>query len=227
MKKILVALGVLAVIAVIGAAVYEQFNKPRLPDAPKVSGGGPAGTDPAAMGPALQVRPTDVVLGSPDAKVTIIEYASLTCPHCANFHNNVLSQVKERYIDKGTVKLAFRDFPLDGLALRAAMLPHCAGPERYYGMLGALFARQPQWATNQDPLAALGAIARQAGMSDEAFKACIADKAVEEKVLQSQLEANKTLGVNSTPTFFINGVKQAGGLTFDQMRGVIDPLLAN
>jgi protein-disulfide isomerase len=224
MKKILVILGVVAVLAVIGAAIYEQVNRPTAPSGP-VAGGTPGAGDPGAAQAALQIRPTDVVLGQPDAKVTIIEYASLTCPHCAAFHNNVLAAVKTQYIDKGQVRLAFRDFPLDGLALRAAMLPHCAGPERYFGLLGTLFARQQQWATNPDPLGALGALAGQAGMSPDAFKACLSDKKVEETVLASQLEGNKTLGVNSTPTFFINGWKYSGGLTLDQMRSILDPLV--
>lgn len=224
MKNILVGLGVLAVVAVVGAAVYEQFNRPSAPSTP-LAVSAPGAADATSASAALQVRPTDMVLGQADAKVTIIEYASLTCPHCAAFHNNVLSTLKERYIDKGQVKLVFRDFPLDGLALRAAMLPHCAGPERYFGLLGTLFARQQQWATSHDPLSALAAIARQAGMDEESFKSCIANKGVEDKVLQSQLEASKVLGVNSTPSFFINGTKYSGGLSLDQMRGIIDPLL--
>lgn len=227
MKNILVGLGVLAVVAVIGAAAYERMNKPSIPPAPAVTNAASsaASSAPANNQAALQIRPTDMVIGNPDAKVTIIEYASLTCPHCAAFHANTLPALKERYLDTGKAKLAFRDFPLDGLALRAAMVSHCAGGERYYGMLGTLFARQMQWATAQDPLLAIAGIARQAGMSEESFKACIADKAVEKTVLDSALEADKTLGVNSTPTIFINGQKFAGALTIDQMAQVIDPLV--
>lgn len=225
MKNILVGLGVLAVAAVIGAAAYERMNKPSLPPSPQVTNAASAPSAPANSQAALQIRPTDMVIGNPDAKVTIIEYASLTCPHCAAFHANTLPVLKERYIDTGKAKLAFRDFPLDGLALRAAMVSHCAGGERYFGMLGTLFARQMQWATAQDPLLAIAGIARQAGMSEESFKACIADKAVEKTVLDSALEADKTLGVNSTPTIFINGQKFAGALTIEQMAQVIDPLV--
>ncbi len=224
MKNILVGLAVLAVIAVIGAAAYEQFAKPRIPSGPVVSGtsgGAPAGQ----VAAATQARPGDMVMGNPDAKVTIVEYASLTCPHCAAFHATSLPALKANYIDKGTVKLVFRDFPLDGLALRAAMLPHCAGPMRYFGLLGTLFARQQQWATTQDPLLALAAIARQAGMGEDEFKACLADKAVEKKVLDSALEAGKGLGVNATPSFFINGTKYSGGLTVEQLKSIVDPLI--
>ena len=225
MKKILVGLGVLAVVAVIGAAAYERMNKPSVPAAPALTGAASGASSAPVNQAALQIRPTDMVIGNPDAKVTIIEYASLTCPHCAAFHANTLPALKERYLDTGKAKLAFRDFPLDGLALRAAMLAHCSGSERYFGMLGTLFARQMQWATAQDPLLAIAAIARQAGMSEEEFKACIADKAVEKTVLDSALEADKSLGVNSTPTIFINGQKFSGALTIDQMAQVIDPLV--
>jgi protein-disulfide isomerase len=221
MKNLLVGLAVLAVVAVIGVAAYERFTQPSLPAMPALSGGAPV---PAAAA-ALQVQPGDMVLGQAEAKVTIVEYASLTCPHCAAFHANTLPGLKDRYIDQGSVKLVYRDFPLDGLALRAAMLPHCAGPDRYYGLLGALFARQQQWATAQDPMSALGAIARQAGMSEESFKSCLADKAIEDKVLQSRLEADKSLGVNSTPTLFINGVRYTGALALEQIRAVVDPLI--
>lgn len=219
MKNILVALGVLAVVAVIGAASYERFFKPVTVT--------PA-TDPTTGQTAMAtipLRPDDMVLGSPDAKVTIVEYASLTCPHCAAFHNTTLPMIKERYIDKGLVKLVYRDYPLDGLALRAAYLPHCAGPLRYFGLLGTLFARQTQWAASgQDPLAALGKIASQAGMTEEAFQACLADKAMEKKVLDSAMEAQNTFAVKSTPTLFVNGVKYVGGLTPEQARAVLDPL---
>ncbi len=225
MKNILVGLGVVAVVAVIGAAAYERMNKPAIPAAPVLTGATPGASSSPASQAALQIRPTDRVIGNPDAKVTIIEYASLPCPHCAAFHANTLPALKERYLDTGKAKLAFRDFPLDGLALRAAMVAHCAGNDAYFGMLGTLFARQLQWAQAQDPLLAIAGIARQAGMSEESFKACIADKAVEKTVLDSALEADKTLGVNSTPTIFINGQKFAGALTIEQMAQVIDPLV--
>jgi protein-disulfide isomerase len=226
MKKILVGLGVLAVVAVVGAAAYERMNKPEIPPAPKFSGAASSSSAPANQA-ALQIRPTDMVIGNPDAKVTIIEYASLTCPHCAAFHANTLPALKERYLDTGKAKLAFRDFPLDGLALRAAMVAHCAGNDRYFGMLGILFGRQVQWATAQDPLLAIAGIARQAGMSEDQFKTCIADKAVEKTVLDSALEADKSLGVNATPTFFINGQKFSGEMSIEQMAAIIDPLLGS
>lgn len=229
MKNILVGLAVLAVVAVIGAAAYEQLAKPRVPSGPVLtanSADAPANAPASAAAAALQVRPGDMVIGSPDAKVTIIEYASLTCPHCAAFHANTLPALKANYVDKGTVKLVFRDFPLDGLALRAAMLPQCAGQMRYFGLLGTLFARQTQWRDVQDPLLALAALARQAGMSEDEFKSCLADKTVEKKVLDSALEADKTLGVNATPTFFINGTKYSGELTVEQVKSIVDPLIA-
>ena len=224
MKNILVGLAILAVVAVVGAASYEQFFRPGAPKAPVMA---TAATTPATTAAAtLQLRPGEMVVGSADAKVTIIEYASLTCPHCAAFHANILPTLKTNYIDQGTVQFAYRDFPLDGLALRAAMLPHCAGPERYYGLLGALFARQFQWARAEDPLSALAAIVRQAGMTEDSFKSCLENKAIEDKVLQSRFEADKTLEVRSTPTLFINGVRYIGTLSVDQISAILDPLIA-
>jgi protein-disulfide isomerase len=233
----LVILGVVAAVAVVGFAVYEKFGQPVAvtASAPAASSSAAVSTParpqstpiPAAAGDRLSfvVKPDDMVLGSPDAKVTMVEYASLTCPHCANFHINTLPALKSEYIDKGLVKLVYRDFPLDGLALRASMMAQCAGPDRYFGYLELLFGRQVQWATAKDPLDGLAAIGKIGGMTDDEFKTCLTDKTVEQKVLSSALEGEKTYAVHATPTIFIDGLRYSG-MSIEQLRGILDPIIA-
>jgi protein-disulfide isomerase len=167
----------------------------------------------------LAVQPGDRVLGKADAPITIIEYASLTCPHCAHFDVDVLPKLKEKWIDTGKAKLVLRDFPLDEPALRAAMVARCAPPERFYPLVDTFFAQQEQWATTRDYRAALEKLAKLGGISNKEIAACIADKKLEDQIAQSRLTAAQQLGVDATPTFFINGKKFDGAPTleaFDQ-----------
>jgi protein-disulfide isomerase len=156
------------------------------------------------------VTPQDYVLGKADAPVTIIEYASLTCPHCAAFERETLPKIKENWIDTGKAKLVFRDFPLDGWALRAAMVARCAPPERYFGFIDALFQSQDVWARAAKPQAALGRLAKLGGISDDKFQSCMKDDKLADTVAAERLAAEKQYGVESTPTFFVNGVKLVG-----------------
>jgi protein-disulfide isomerase len=166
-----------------------------------------AATSSAPAEPAMPVTVTadDRSIGSPDAPVTIVEYASMTCPHCAHFATEILPQVKPALIDSGKARLVFRDFPLDGLAVRAAMLARCVGNDRAFGMIDLLFSRQAQWAGAQDPIAALASIVAQAGMSESDFKSCIENQGLLNAVVQSRADAEKTYGIKSTPSFLING----------------------
>jgi protein-disulfide isomerase len=167
----------------------------------------------------LAVQPDDRILGKPDAPITIVEYASLTCPHCAHFTVDVLPKLKEKWIDTGKAKLILRDYPLDEPALRAAMVARCAPADRFYPLIDTFFAQQEQWATSRDYRAALEKLVKLGGMSDKEFKACISDKKLEDQVAQSRLVASQQLGVDATPTFFINGKKFDGAPTveaFDQ-----------
>jgi protein-disulfide isomerase len=163
-----------------------------------------------AQSTAPQISPEDRVLGKPDAPVTIFEYASLTCPHCAAFEKEILPQIKTEWIDTGKAKLVFRDFPLDGSALKAAMVARCAPPERFYGFIDMLFTQQASWGTTADPAPSLGRLAKLGGMSDEQFQTCLKDDALQNKILAGRLAAEKEFGVESTPTFFINGKKVVG-----------------
>ena len=164
----------------------------------------------------VALAPDDHVLGKADAPITIVEYASLTCPHCAEFDRETLPKIKEKWIDTGKAKLVFRDFPLDGLALRAAMLARCAPPDRYFGYIDVLFHSQNNWARADDPILALSRIARLGGMSDQQFQACMSNKELEKSVAASRQTAEKDYGVESTPTFFVNGTMLPGALPYNQ-----------
>lgn len=177
-----------------------------------------------APGQAADPRLQDMVLGKADAPVTIIEYASLTCPHCANFHANVLPALKKEFIDTGKAKLIFRDFPLDQLAFAGAILARCSGPDKYFTYLDVLFAQQRQWATAKDPLAALKQIARLGGMPVEQYEKCLQDKALGDYILQQRLEGNQKFNVNSTPTLIIDGKTEPGVPSIETLREKLNAL---
>jgi protein-disulfide isomerase len=156
------------------------------------------------------IAPDDMSIGAADAPLTIIEYASMTCSHCARFHTENLKKLKKEYIDTGKVRLVFREFPLDGMALRASMLARCAGEKRYFGLVDVMFRQQSKWASAEDPVAALGKLARLAGMSAQEIDACLADEKLMDRILQIRLDGNKKHDVNSTPSFLIGGTTYPG-----------------
>ncbi|HAI30906.1 DsbA family protein [Thalassospira tepidiphila] len=145
------------------------------------------------------------VMGDENAPVTMIEYASLTCPHCASFHNEVLPEIKEKLIDTGKLKLIYRDYPLDGVALRAAAIAQCAGEDRYFGVLGMLFKSQMTWARSQDPVASIKEVVRFAGMTGDAVDACIADQELIDGIVGSRMTGEQEFNVSSTPSFILDG----------------------
>ncbi len=201
-------------------------SRPRPAPAPQTaqSGGGPPKAE-TEFG-AIEIGADEFVLGRSDAPITIVEYASLTCPHCARFHADILPVLKTEFIDTGKVRMVFRDFPLDRLALAAAMTARCAGRERYFGFIDTFYARQANWARDGDPLGALGRLARLGGMSQADFDACLKNQAVGDAVLKQRQTGEKTFEVNSTPTLIINGAKYSGGLNLDQLRAVIAAMLS-
>ena len=164
-------------------------------------------------------------LGDPQAPVTIIEYASLTCPHCAQFHTEVLPELKERYIAPGKVRMVYRDFPLDQQALNAAVLAHCAGPDRYFSFLDVLFETQGSWARADDPIAALKRLGKLGGLTDAEMDACFADEELTDNILRTRLEGQNQYQIGSTPTFVIDGKTYSGARDIDEFSGLIDPLL--
>lgn len=163
----------------------------------------PAGL--AADGPAGGW--SERVLGNPDAPVTLTEFSSLTCPHCARFHAETLAQIKTNFIDTGKVKLVYWDFPLDRVAVQAATLARCVPPERYFAMLEMMFANQASWSRAKDPVAALRKYTRLVGLEDAAADACLADQSLLMTLLQRVQEAQARFGIESTPTFIINNDK--------------------
>ncbi len=169
----------------------------------------------------VAVEADDFVIGQATAPVTIVEYASLTCPHCARFHTQVVPALEKELIESGKVRLVYRDFPLDKFALAGSMLARCAGRDRYFAFLGVLFRDQSRWARSQDPIQALSQIARLGGMGKAKFESCLNDKKLQESILKQRLEGSQKYQVSSTPTLIINGKKFSGGLTLDQIKAVV------
>ena len=168
---------------------------------------------------------TEKVLGNENAPITLIEYASLTCGHCATFHNEVFPKIKSDYIDTGKLKFIYRDFPLDHYALMASMIARCAGNKKFFTFLKVLFKEQPKWTTAKDPFIALGHIARIGGSGKEEFKSCVGNKAIEDGILKSRIDADREFKIKSTPTLIINGEKYDGARTFKKLKKYIDKLL--
>lgn len=175
-----------------------------------------------AAPPTAEEALKDRVLGDPKAPIEIIEYSSLTCPHCRHFHIEILPELKKNYIDTGRAKLVYRDFPFDQLGLTAAIMARCAPRSRYFQFLDVLFQNQEKWAGNADPIRALGRIGTLGGLSEADFRACADNRAIVDGVLQSRLEAGKRYEVTSTPSFIINGEKRVVG---SQPYKVFDDLL--
>ena len=195
-----------AVLLAIGV-FFGVLNRQPDPSVPTttVAAPAPAPVPPASIPAGLAIEPGDRVLGNRDAGVQIIEYASLTCPHCANFKLNVFPQVKAAWVDTGRVRYVYRDFPLDQVALQAALVARCAPEDRAFPLLEALFQTQGQWATAADPVAAIRRIGRLAGLSDERISECLADQALQTQVLQQRLNGAQVFNVQATPTILING----------------------
>ena len=169
----------------------------------------------------------DLVLGKADAPCTIVEYASLTCGHCANFHNKVLPVLKTKYIDTGKVRLIMREFPLQNLAAGAAMLARCAGgAEKTIAFTGALFAKQDEWAFQaQNPLPELFKFAKQAGFTQESFDKCLTDQKLLDDITAVRARASEKFGVDATPAFFINGKRFNGAPTIEEFDKAIGEIV--
>jgi protein-disulfide isomerase len=167
----------------------------------------------------------DRVLGKDDAPVTVVEYASMTCPHCAHFAETTYPELKKRYIDTGKVRYIFREFPLDPLAAGASMMARCADKDKFYPLIETLFQQQSQWAVEK-PIPKLLALARQAGMSEQTFNDCLSDQKMLDAMQAEQKRATEKFGVNSTPTLFVNGKKVVGGVGIEDLAKLIDPLLS-
>ena len=156
----------------------------------------------------------DEVMGKADAPITVIEYSSLTCPHCAKFHADTFPQVKKDWIDTGKVKFIVRDFPWDPMAQAAAMIAHCSG-DRYFAFLDTFFHSQSNWLRAADPLTALKGIARLGGMQPEEVDKCLQNTQLLHEIEARKDDGEKVYGVDSTPTFIINGKAVSGDKDYE------------
>lgn len=171
----------------------------------------------------------DRVLGDPQAPISIVEYASFTCPFCAHFHTANFPEFRARYIDSGQVRLIFRDFPPDGLALRTAAIARCLPEARYFEFIGAAFATQGEWSRlpRMQAFDAVLALAMRFGIDRELAETCAADEALLDGILALRQEAEQNHGIDSTPSFVVDGNTYAGDMTVAEWAKVIEPLLAN
>jgi protein-disulfide isomerase len=188
-----------------------------------------------AQGAAPAVAPTDslmapgplpdIVEGSPLAAIAIIEYASMTCSHCAAFHEETWPLLKAKYVDTGKAKFILREFPLDPLAAAGFMLARCAGADKRDALIDRLFARQKDWAFVDKPIDSLLAQVEQAGMSQAEFEACLSNRELYDSVNKIRDSAAQRFAIDSTPTFFVNGRKLDGAPAIGEFDQVLQPLL--
>jgi len=167
----------------------------------------------------------EMVLGDPAAKVTIVEYMSLTCPHCASFHKNTYPLLKEKYIDTGKAKFVLREFPLDQVAWVGFMLTRCIDKSKFFPIIDVLMDRQHVWAASQDPGTELFNIFKQAGMTREEFDACRTNEELAKNVLTVKERGEREFNVQSTPTFFVNGHLVSGSQSLEEFDTLIEPML--
>lgn len=178
--------------------------------------GGPSGESVVADGPCtpvetFEITAADYVVGKADAPITLIEYASMTCGHCANFSTEVLPQIKANYIDKGYVRYVYREFPLDRVALAASVAGRCLAREAYLPYVEMMYGELQTWATQQDQRSAIKEMARRAGMSGDEFEKCLSTEDDAKKIVAAQTEASKKYCIGSTPSFLLNGKAMTNG----------------
>ena len=167
----------------------------------------------------------DVWEGSSDAPVTMIEYASMTCSHCANFHAQTYPTLKKQFIETGKVRFVLREFPFDPLATAGFMLARCSGPEKREAMISLLFAQQKNWAFSEKPFQGLSTLVRQTGMSQDTFETCLKDQTLYDNVNKVRDVGSQKFGVDATPTFFINGKKYPGDQTIEDLTKIFAPFI--
>jgi protein-disulfide isomerase len=187
------------------------------------TGSSVVGPSPAAQLPALDVMLADKVLGDAAASVTMIEYSSLTCSHCASFHAVTLPLIKAAYLDTGKVKLIYRDYPLDSVAMSAAMVARCSG-DRYFTVLDLLFQAQATWAGSANPTNAIKAVVAQAGMTGAEVDACLTLTSLQNGITNMRIAAAQQYGVAGTPTFIIGSQTIAGAYPFATFDAVLKAL---
>ena len=182
----------------------------------------------AADHSVLNIKDTDFVLGSPESPITIIEYASMSCSHYADFHNDTLESLKTEYIDTGKVKFVFRDFPFNYPALVGSMILRCVPNDARYQYMNALYKLQKNWVRREhsDTKKELYKIMQSGGMQQEDFDACLSDINLENDILEDVMNAQKEFNIRSTPSFIINGVLYSGNKNIKEFRQIIDKILS-
>lgn len=167
----------------------------------------------------------DMVLGDTSAPVTVVEYMSLTCPHCATFHEQTFPALKEKYIDTGKVKFVLREYPLDQIAWAAAMVARCADESKFFPLIAVLLDKQETWARSQDPETELFNIVKQTGVTKEQFDACLKNQELAQNVMAVKERAATEFNVQSTPTLFVDGQMVTGDYSIEELAKLIDPKL--
>ena len=190
----------------------------------QVPSGGDGQVDLAALMTPTDGLP-DITLGDPAAPVVIVDYSSMTCPHCARFHTTALPAIRETYIDQGQVYYLFREFPLDARARAASMLARCADGALYHDIVDILFERQREWAAAANPAEALFSLVAQAGYTQESFNACLTNQDLERAIVAGAERGSQEFAVASTPTIFINGARFPGARSVQEYAEIIDPLV--
>jgi len=164
-------------------------------------------------------------IGTEEANIEIIEFASLTCGHCAKFHNEVFPKIKKEFIDTGKVSFIYQDFPLDKFALKASVIARCSGEKKFFSFLKVLYSKQKDWTRTEDPFRSLLKIAKLGGLKNDEIKVCVGNKSIEDGILKQRLNASKKFDIKATPTLYINGEKYDGDLTFEALKLKINTLL--
>lgn len=209
-----------------GKSVEQSLLAPLAAQAQEAATTGTATTGTAPATAAVEIK--DFGLGPVDAKVKMIEYASFTCPHCANFHSEIFGRLKADYIDTGKLRFEYREVYFDRYGLWAAMMARCGGEMRYFGITDILFNTQKEWAATDDPAAVvenLKKIGRTAGMADAALEVCMKDATTADAMVK-HFEANfKADGIEGTPSFMINGVKYSN-MKYEELKSILDAELA-
>jgi len=223
MRNLLIAGVVVIVAGVAGFLAWQHFQAPGVTEPASAAS---ADTSKPIDSPLAKVQPDDIVVGNADAPITMIEYSSLSCPHCARFAKDVMPKIKAEFVDTGKVKFIPRDFPLNKPAVQAALFAHCQSPMLFYGISESLFKTQDQWLT-ENATEALAQIAATAGMDRAKFDACLADKTMEAKIVATEKAGQDAFSINATPTFIVNGIKLEGEQTYDDLKALFAKLGAS
>ncbi len=224
-------------VALSACSEEKKAEAPKAPEAAKTDPATTASTTPAKaeipqpdgdVDMAKVLEPgalPEMSMGKADAPITIVEYFSMTCPHCAHFHNETFDKIKEKYIDTGKARFIAREFPFDPRAAAAFMLARCAPNNAYFPMVSMLFKQQEVWAAADDGKAALLQMSKLAGFTQESFEKCLTDQKLLNDVNAVRERGAKEFGINATPTFLINGKRYAGAMSVESMSALLDSLL--